>query len=65
MRVSEDQVRVLLALQRLSVPEDDLPNIALRLSIWLTALEEVERDLGDRLYDVDPVPPVYPKEPFA
>lgn len=59
--VSEDQVRALLALQRLDVPPEDIRNIAIRLTIWLSAFEEIERELGERLLEVDPIPPILPE----
>jgi hypothetical protein len=60
--VDETGVRVLLKLQALEVPEGDLPEIALRLSTWLSALEEIEAELGDAMDEVDPIPPVYPRQ---
>lgn len=62
MIVDETGVRVLLKLQALEVPEGDLPEIALRLSTWLSALEEIEAELGDAMDEVDPIPPVYPRQ---
>lgn len=61
MKVTEDQVRVLLEIQALRVPESDLGEIALRLSTWLSALEEIEMEMGDKMDEVDPIPPVFPR----
>jgi hypothetical protein len=58
--VTEDQVRVLLSLQNIDAPAGDVSNIALRLTIWLSAFEEIEAELGDRLFEVDPIPPILP-----
>ena len=65
MDVSLDQVRVLCELQGLKPSEDELRTIATRLSTWLTAMEQVEAELGERMNTLDPIPPVFPKEDFA
>jgi hypothetical protein len=62
MIVDEAEVRALLKLQALAVPESDLAEIALRLSTWLSALEEIEAELGEAMDAVDPIPPVYPRQ---
>lgn len=64
MEVNHEQVRLLARLQGLQLPEGDLPNIALRLSAWLTAMEDIEREMGERMNEVDPIAPVYPREEF-
>jgi hypothetical protein len=64
MRITRDQARVLLEVQGLELPEADIDEIALRLSTWLTALEQIERELGEAMNAVDPIPPVYPREEF-
>lgn len=64
MNVTEDYVRAALALQGLSVPEAEVTNIYLRLSLWMKALGEIEAAIGSQMDDVDPVPPVYPHEKF-
>jgi hypothetical protein len=64
MHVTEDYVRSMLALQGVPVPEHEIPNIMLRFSLWMKAFNEIENALGDRMNDVDPIPPVYPHEEF-
>jgi hypothetical protein len=64
MNVTTDQVRALLQMQRLSVPDADVEEIALRLSTWLSALDDIEAELGEAMNEVDPIPPVYPREQF-
>jgi hypothetical protein len=65
MDVNVDQLRVLLALQGLGhVPEADLPNIALRLSTWLTAMEQIEAAMGPLINEAEPIPPVFAREEF-
>lgn len=64
MDLSSEQVRLLAGLQGLALPEADLATIALRLSVWLTAMEEIEAEMGDRMNQVEPIPPVFPREEF-
>lgn len=64
MDLSSEQVRLLAGLQGLALPEADLATIAVRLSVWLTAMEEIEAEMGDRMNQVEPIPPVFPREEF-
>ncbi len=64
MRITKDQARLLLSVQGLDLPDADLDEVALRLSTWLTALEQIEVELGKAMNVVDPIPPVYPRETF-
>jgi hypothetical protein len=64
MRITKDQARLLLLVQGLDLPDADLDEVALRLSTWLTALEQIEAELGKAMNVVDPIPPVYPRETF-
>lgn len=64
MRITKDQARLLLSVQGLDLPDADLDEVALRLSTWLTALEQIEAELGKAMNVVDPIPPVYPRETF-
>lgn len=64
MNISREQVRMLGALQGLALPEGDLDSIALRLSVWLTAMEEIEAELGARMNQTEPIPPIFPREEF-
>ncbi len=64
MELTVEQVRGMARAIGLDIPEDELANVAIRLSGLLTVMEEIERDIGDRMDEVDPVPPVYPREEF-
>ncbi|MCE8024370.1 MULTISPECIES: hypothetical protein [Halomonadaceae] len=64
MNLSIEQVKVMAQLQGLTIPDDELSNIATRLSTWLTAMEQIEAELGDQMNAVDPIPPVFPREEF-
>ena len=64
MEVSVEQVRILSELQGLRLPEEDLVSVAIRLSSWLTAMEQIEAEMGDQMNAVDPIPPVFPPEDF-
>jgi hypothetical protein len=64
MELSIDQVRVLSELQGLHLPDEDLKNVAVRLSTWLTAMEQIEVEMGELINSVDPIPPVFPQEEF-
>lgn len=44
----------------LEIPEADLNSVAIRLSAALTAMAEIERELGTEMDQVEPVPPVFP-----
>ena len=48
----------------LEIPEHDLENVRLRLEGLLTEMETIERELGPEMDRVDPIPPVYPQDPF-
>ncbi len=63
-KMTEDDIRVMAKAIDLDIPEADLKNVAIRLSSFLETIAEIERDLGDRMDDVDPIPPVYPREEF-
>ncbi|WP_414474527.1 hypothetical protein [Microvirga sp. M2] len=62
--MSIDQLRVLTQLQGLNVPEEDFESIAIRLSTWLTAMEDIEAELRPLINAAEPIPPVYPREEF-
>lgn len=64
MEISIDQIRVLTKMQGLDVPEEDFASIELRFSTWLTAMEEIEAELGPQINAAEPIPPVYPREEF-
>lgn len=58
------QLREMARAIHLDIPESDIENIRLRLSTLLAAMEEIERELGAEMDRTEPVPPVYPREPF-
>ena len=62
--LTAQQLREMAGLLGLSIPDWDIENVRLRLSTLLAAMEEIERALGAEMDRVDPVPPVYPREPF-
>lgn len=64
MRPTLDYVRSALALQNIPVHEDEIDNIHQRLIIWFSALNDIERQLGAEMDDVEPIPPVYPHDMF-
>jgi hypothetical protein len=64
MEISIDQIRVLTKMQGLDIPEEDFESIELRFSTWLTAMEEIEAELGPQINAAEPIPPVYPREEF-
>jgi Asp-tRNA(Asn)/Glu-tRNA(Gln) amidotransferase C subunit len=64
MKISIDDVRNLAKTIDLEIPNEDLNTVALRLSSLLVLMNEVEKDLGDEMDKIDPIPPVYPREDF-
>ena len=64
MELTTEQVREMARVIGLDIPEADLTSVAIRLSGLLTVMEEIERDIGVRMDEVGPVPPVYPREEF-
>ena len=64
MKLTEDDIRNMSRAINLDIPKSDLNTIALRLSALLSVMEEVEKDFGPEMDEVDPIPPVYPREEF-
>lgn len=64
VEVTLRQLREMARAIQLEIPEADSENVRLRLSTLLTAMEEIERELGSAMDRTEPVPPVYPREPF-
>ncbi|MEL0108065.1 MAG: hypothetical protein ACO3MW_11320 [Rhodospirillales bacterium] len=64
MDLTKDDVRNLAKAINLDIPEGDLNTVALRLSSLIEMMDQLEKDLGDELDNVDPIPPVYPREEF-
>ena len=64
MKLSRDQVKALAATVDLQIPERDLDNVTIRVSALLSAMENIEAELGDAMNAVEPLPPVFPREDF-
>jgi hypothetical protein len=64
MQLTTQQLREMARAVSLDIPEADIENVRLRLSTLLTAMEEIERELGAEMDRTEPVPPVYPHEEF-
>jgi len=64
MKLSRDQVKVLAAAVDLQIPERDLDNVTIRVSALLSAMENIEAELGEAMNAVEPLPPVFPREDF-
>jgi hypothetical protein len=64
MELTREQLSSMAATIGLSIPAADLDNVRLRLSALLTAMEDIERELGADMDRTEPVPPVYPHESF-
>jgi hypothetical protein len=62
--LTPQQLREMARAVSLEIPDSDLENVRLRLSTLLAAMQEIERELGKEMDRTDPVPPVYPREPF-
>jgi len=65
MKVTDEQIRSMASVIGLSIPDDEIPAIAIRLGALLEAMERIEAELGSRMDQVDPSPPVYPATPKA
>ena len=64
MKLTREQVQALAAAVDLTIPEKNLDNVTIRTSALLSAMDEIEKDLGEEMDGVDPVPPVFPREDF-
>lgn len=64
MELTREQIRAMADAIGLEIPEADLNNVMLRLSTVLTAMEQIERELGAEMDKTEPVPPVYPREEY-
>jgi len=64
MELTKKQVLEMAKAVRLEIPDEEIEAVIFRLSGFLTAMEDIERDLGDELMKTDPIPPVYPHEEF-
>jgi len=64
MNLTQHDIRNLAKTIDLDIPDGDLNTIALRLSSLLSLMDQIEKELGDEMDKIDPVPPVYPREEF-
>jgi len=64
MNLTRDQVKALAAAVDLEIPEKDLDNVTIRVSALLSAMENIEAELGEAMNSVEPLPPVFPREDF-
>ena len=64
MKLTRDQVKLLAAAVDLEIPDKDLDNVTIRVSALLSAVEQIEAELGEEMNSVEPVPPVFPREDF-
>jgi len=64
MTLTRDQVKVLAAAVDLEIPPQDLDNVTIRVSALLSAMENIEAELGEAMNAVEPLPPVFPREDF-
>jgi aspartyl-tRNA(Asn)/glutamyl-tRNA(Gln) amidotransferase subunit A len=62
LRVPPARVAELAELVGLRMHADDINEVAVRLSALLDDMERIEERLGVRLDEIDPIPPVYPRE---
>ncbi len=64
MKLTTDEVRTLAAAVGLEIPDGDLTNVTIRVSALLSAMAAMERELGNAMDAVEPIPPVFPFEDF-
>jgi hypothetical protein len=55
---------VLAAAVNLEIPDQDLDNVTIRVAALLSAMENIEAELGQEMDAVEPLPPVFPREDF-
>jgi hypothetical protein len=59
MKLETEHVRAMAKAIDLTIPEDELLAVAIRLSALLEVMETIEGELGEQMDTVDPVPPVF------
>ena len=64
MKLTRDQVKVLATAVNLEIPEQDLDNVTIRVAALLSAMENIEAELGQDMDAIEPLPPVFPREDF-
>ena len=63
-KLTKDDVRSMAKAIELNIPESDLTAVTLWLSSYLEVIADIDAQLGDEMNNVDPVPPVFPREDF-
>ena len=64
MKLTREQVKALAVAVDLEIPEKDLDNVTIRVASLLSAMEQIEAELGDAMNQVEPLPPVFLSEDF-
>jgi hypothetical protein len=64
VNITQEQLVAMARAISLDIPQTDVENVRVRLSTLLTEMETIERELGEEMNGVDPIPPVYPREEF-
>jgi hypothetical protein len=64
VKLTREQVKALAVAVDLEIPEKDLDNVTIRVASLLTAMEQIEAELGDAMNKVEPLPPVFIGEDF-
>jgi hypothetical protein len=62
MKLTREQTQVLAAAVGLDIPDADLDNVTIRVSGLLESMAQIEAELGEKMDQVEPVPPVFPHE---
>lgn len=64
MNLTREQVRALAAAVDLEIPDKDLDNVTIRVASLLSAMDQIEAELGEAMNAVEPLPPVFRLEDF-
>lgn len=64
MSLTREQVAALAQVVGLDIPRDELEDVVRRLDSLLAIMRQVEAEIGDRLDEVDPIPPISTREDF-
>ncbi len=64
MNVTREQLKALAAAAGLEIPEQDFDNVRIRIQSLLSAMEQIEAELGEEMNKVEPLPPVFRREDF-
>jgi hypothetical protein len=58
-KITDADARTLLQLHGLNLPEDEVTEVAVRLSSLFQLVEIMESEIGKHIDETDPVSPVY------